>query len=84
MKITNHVYKYQYRANFLKHRKQLRTCHINYTEDKKDWKVEFIKDMTDYEGKGFQLSSRDPELVDYFPTVYTLKFQSKLRILPAW
>ena len=24
-----------------------------------------------------------PELVDYFPTVYTLKFQSKLRILPA-
>tara|TARA_R100000808_G_C2123241_1_gene134063 strand:- start:710 stop:961 length:252 start_codon:yes stop_codon:yes gene_type:complete len=83
MKIINHVYKYKDRKNFLKHRNQLRACHIDYTEDKKIWKVEYIKDVSDYKGKGFQITSRDPELVDYFPTVYTLKFQSKLRILPA-
>ena len=67
MKTNNHVFKYQHRENFLKHRGQLRFCHINYTEKKSVWKVEYIKDVNDYKGKGFQLTSRDPELVDYFP-----------------
>ena len=84
MKIINHVYKYQYRKNFLKKRQELRDFNINYTEEKKDWAVEFIDKVNDYTGEGFIIDRKNPELVDHFPTMYTLKYKSKLRILLAW
>ena len=83
MKIINHVYKYQHRKNFLKKRKQLKAFYIKYTEEKKDWAVEYIDEVEDYTGEGFILDKRTPKLVDHFPTIYILKYQSKTRILPV-
>ena len=83
MKIIDHVYKYQYRKNFLDKRRYLRDMKIKYTEERKVWGVEFIDEVNDYTGDGFIIDKNTPELVDHFPTMYTLKYQSKLRILPA-
>ena len=83
MKIIDHVYKYQYRKNFLDKRRYLRDMKIKYTEERKVWVVEFIDQVNDYTGDGFIIDKNTPELVDHFPTMYTLKYQSKLRILPA-
>ena len=83
MKIIDHVYKYQYRKNFLDKRRYLRDMKIKYTEERKVWVVEFIDEVDDNTGEGFIIHRHTPELVDHFPTMYTLKYQSKLRILPA-
>ena len=83
MKKINHVYKCQHRENFLKKRQELRDFYIKYTEEREVWVVEFIDEVNDYTGDGFIIDKNTPELVDHFPTMYTLKYQSKLRILPA-
>ena len=83
MKKINHVYKCQHRENFLKKRQELRDFYIKYTEERKVWVVEFIDEVDDYTGEGFIIDKHTPELVDHFPTMYTLKYKSKLRILLA-
>jgi len=83
MKKIEYVYKYQHRKNFLDKRRELKGMRIKYTEDKRKWAVEFVDMVNDYDGQGFIIDKNSSELVDFFPTIYTLKHETNLRILPA-
>ena len=80
---TKYSYKYSNYRNFMKAKRDLKDRRIKYSEKKRQWAVEYIDRVSDYNGDGFLLGKRDERLVDFFPRIYEITYITKLRILPA-
>ena len=74
---------FQNYQNFLAKKRQLKGTPYKYTENIRKCVVSPVKNIIDYEGEPFKIGRNDIELQDFFLRLYSIKYETTLRILPA-
>lgn len=83
MKTTRYKFQFQNYHNFLAYKKKLKGTPYKYTEKTQKLVTSPVENIVDYDGVPFQLSSRDKTMVDFFTGLYTIEYETTLRILPV-
>ena len=85
MLMLTNKYKIQFQNyhNFLAHKRKLKGMPYKFTESTGKCVVSPVKDIVDYDGTPFTIGLRDKVLQDFFLRLYTIQYETKLRILPA-
>ena len=78
-----HNLQFQNYQNFLAKKRQLKGTPYKYTENIRKCAVAPISEVLDYEGEPFTIGLNDNVLQDFFLRLYSIKYETTLRILPA-
>ena len=83
MKTNKYVIKFQNYHNFLSYKRKLKGMPYKYTESTRKCVVSPVDNVIDYDGEPFKIGVYDKYLQDFFIRLYTIKYETELRILPA-
>ncbi len=88
MKTFNYTFKFENYQDFLAYRRKLKgtpfmTRGYKYTEKIEKCVVSPVEHIIDYDGHPFTIGLNDKILQDFFLRLYTIEYETTLRILPA-
>ena len=83
MKTNRYIVEFQNYKNFQAFKRKLKGMPYKYVESTRKCVVSPVKNVIDYEGEPFKIGMHDKELQDFFLRLYSIKYETTLRILPA-
>ena len=83
MQKNKYIVQFQNYRNFQAYKKELKGTPHKYVESTKKCVVSPIRNVVDYDGEPFTIGIDSRTLQDFFIRLYTIEYETKLRILSA-